>query len=373
MAYAARQVLLSQLRAGTASWSPDRLTTKSTLWHGMLDWPQPDGGFQDESTDSALAIEFKPPGHAKREYVTGLGQVHTYLTVFEFALLIVPERSRDSFPIADFLAETLAGSMPSTPIGLVAYRDNPGQPRDLRTVVRVPDRVTTPPAIPRSSKRKVFWGYWRDLSPYDAFEVLVRMDRGMSFDQAFDTFWSECLSVGQARDWEGDRRKARSATSKKGERTNTNLSLRQIEAVGSDGRLTDTGLRLVQIGKVYGHDSAAFRHVLGQMVLLRGRHLDLIFWVEDQQRELQKSDLDRSESYKKALDKKLQAAGVIPSLPTSTGKTTFLRDELKLWNKLGLLVTKSGTQYFHPGKGLVFDWRTVVSMSNALPAREYLA
>lgn len=370
MAHAAQQLLLSQLQAGEATWNPDRLTTNSTLWHGMLDWPQPDGGFQDDSNDSALAIEFKPPGHSKREYVTGLGQAHTYLTAFEFSLLIVPERARDSFPIADFLAKTLRSSTPSAAIGLVAYGNDPGKPSDLRTVVRVPERITAAPAIPRSSNRKVFWAYWRDLSPFDAFTIVLLMDQGRSFDVAFDRFWAKFWSVGEARDWEGNRRQPHASSSKEAERVNTSLSLRQIGAVGSDGQLTDEGLRLVQTGKVYGHSSVAFRNLLGQMVLLRGRHLDLIFWVEDQQRRLLPDDLFRSQAHKRALDKQLQVAGVIPKLPTAQGKATFLRDEFKLWNKLGLLKGRSATQYFHPHVGLVFNWRAIISLANALPTRE---
>lgn len=362
MAHAARRLLLDGLRAGNTDWAPGRLTSRSTLWQGVVDWPKPDGGFQDDASGASLAIEFKPPGHAKREYLTGLGQAYAYLHEFEFALLIVPERSRDSFQIADFLATTLRTATSRPPIGLVAYKDDPGQPGGLRTLIPVPDRTQPAPSIPRGSK--VYWAYWRDLSQIDAFYILDRMDQGASFDDAFDDYWVEARS-GRARLWEGAYRSPPPLASRKGTKANTFLSLRQIGAVGAGGALTAEGMRLTRIGKVYGADGVTFRVLLTQMVLLEGRHLDLIFWVDDQQRELEGDDLRLSDNYKKALDRRLQEAGVIPAVPLPGGKQTFLRDEFKLWNKLGLLVPLRRGKYFQPARGLVFNWRAIVSSVNA--------
>jgi hypothetical protein len=67
----------------------------------------------------------------------------------------------------------------------------------------------------------------------------------------------------------------------------------------------------------------------------------------------------------RALDKRLQKAGIIKRAPVNRPKPTFLRDEQKLWNKLGLLIPSSGQSYFHPGIGLVFDWRSIITATGA--------
>lgn len=234
--------LLQELQTGAATWAPLHLTTSCTLWHGMLDWPRPDGGFEDETTEAALAMEFKPPGHTKREYVTGLGQACAYLRYFDYSLLIVPERSFDGFTIADYRAKTL-DQFGELPVGVIAY--GPDVVGSLSVLRPVPTRPTASLGIPAAEKSRVFWAYWRDLSPHDAFHVMARIDReAASFDSAFEGYWREAFLTGRARGWERRERSPKSPASADAERTNTYLSLRQMGAIGSDGGLTEKGLRL---------------------------------------------------------------------------------------------------------------------------------
>ena len=255
MAHAARRTLLSQLRQGTADWTPgDRLTTASTEWQGVVDWPRPDGGLQDATTDSSLAIEFKPPGHSKREYVTGLGQAMTYLNAFEYSLLIIPKFSRDGFQIALYLGSTLrqVRSEP-LPIGLISYESDPADASDLTTHVRVTPRRGDVPSIPQSGTGKVFWAYWRDLSPHDAFQIMRIMDRrGWRFEAAFRAFWKDFMAKGKALTWEDAKRKMKNPDVPTAEMLNTELSLRHIGVLGSDENLTDEGLTLLRLGVITG-------------------------------------------------------------------------------------------------------------------------
>src|SRR5204862_5412963 len=99
LAYEASVLLLAQLQKNTATWAIPRLTSKTTYWHGIVDWPRPDGAFEDSSTGASCAIEFKPPGQPKREYLTGIGQSLAYLESFAFALLIMPSVSWDGYEI----------------------------------------------------------------------------------------------------------------------------------------------------------------------------------------------------------------------------------------------------------------------------------
>lgn len=121
----------------------------------------------------------------------------------------------------------------------------------------------------------------------------------------------------------------------------------------------------MQLGKVYGTEGRAFLDAFGQMILLDGRHLELMFWVDEPQRRLAPKSRTTFEAFRRALDRQLPEAGVIRRVPRNQGKKTFLRDEFKLWNKLGLLEKASGRTYFHRGVGLIFNWRAVVSILRA--------
>lgn len=118
MALQVADVLLNQLRTGTATWHQPRLTTRVIRWPGFADWPRPDIAFEDRSTASSIAIEFKPPNQSKGEYVRGLGQTITYLDKFEFAGLVVPEHADDGFRIAQYLRDLITNMLTPLPVAL---------------------------------------------------------------------------------------------------------------------------------------------------------------------------------------------------------------------------------------------------------------
>jgi hypothetical protein len=51
-----------------------------------------------------------------------------------------------------------------------------------------------------------------------------------------------------------------------------------------------------------------------------------------------------------------------PTAKTTDGKGTYLRDELKIWQKLGLLEMRTKTQYFFPGEGFRFNWDRITKL-----------
>ena len=65
------------------------------------------------------------------------------------------------------------------------------------------------------------------------------------------------------------------------------------------------------------------------------------------------------------LENTLQNAGCIgPRKPAArkgniTAKQSYIRDEPKLWNKLGLLEMKGKKQYFFSGEGYRFNWHII--------------
>lgn len=358
-------LLLQQLRAGGAGagWASGFLTTSTTKWAGMKhEWPQPDQAFQDKTNDVSLAVEFKPPNHAKGEYVRGLGQCLTYLNDFTYAALVVASVADDGMSIGDYLRATIAlPELDNAPIAVFVYDRDPADPADLRPIRNLKARTGALPPL-RTKRNGVFWAYWRDLSAHDLFWLLRYMDRySKRFDEAYKAFWTQALMKGKALTWEGKpRKKKKKKKPVPGDQTNARQSMVHIGAIDSDGRITAEGYELLRIGKVYDHSSVAFRNELARMVLGTGRHLELILWVDDQQKELGRTSLNTSEKFRKALDKKLIKKGVI-SPPSGSSKANFLRDEPKLWNKLGLLKAASG-QTFTKGRGFLFDWGAIVSL-----------
>jgi hypothetical protein len=355
LAYSATQRILNDLRANTASWSVHHLTSRVTRDAAFGPWPQPDATLRDPSTQRSLAIEFKPPGHGKREYVTGLGQCLTYLNSYDYALLIMPTISQDNFSIAEYLAQTVrAAPLASVPLGILAYEKDPAT--DLEAIERLRERSGEPlPVTPTRVGR--FWGYWRDLSNYDLFRLLVLIDRKGTYAQAWKAFWRE-LKTGRARLWTGKLRNPYSPSSETAQRLNAKLSMRHAGLIDPVGRLTELGLELLQLGKVYEPNSVAFMDGLAGRVLVEARHIELIYWVAEVQPTLSKAARTNGDKFFDALDKRLIEEGMIRA-PAGYAKPHYIRDEPKLWNKLGLVQRLSATRYFWPGEGLRFDWRRI--------------
>lgn len=366
MVHQVSTLLLNQLRTGKANtWTTPNLTKKTTLWQGKAEWPRPDIAFEDRSKGSSFAIEFKPPNHPKREYVTGLGQAMTYLAEFEYSGLVVPTLSGDGFGIGDYLYDLMERSFTSLPIALFTYDSDPNA-----IVVRrkLKERESPPLQIPKGVGSRVFWGYWRDLSRFDLFNLLRLTDSSSegSFEDVYLEFWNSFARKGRARTWEGNPRKRKRVATRapnfKGERLNSRLAMHHAGMISADDSLTAMGYDLLHVGKIYGPESDAFSDGIARLVLLEGNHLELIFWIEEQQRIFNKSDRVSSNEYFNALDNALVQAGVICPPRKGRAKAHFLRDEPKLWNKLGLLLREGNVRYFHPGLGLVFDWRKIVSI-----------
>jgi len=365
MAHEVSSTLLRQLRSGEATaWATPRLSTKSTLWQGIADWPRPDIAFEDSTNNSSFAIEFKPPNQVKREYVTGLGQAITYLSDFEFSGLVVPKRTADGFEISKYLNNILDQELATLSLALFEYDQDINNLTVLRPLT---PREPPPSQVPKGIGRKVFWGYWRDLSNYDLFELLRLSDEmdGQGFDKIFQRFWTGFATKGTALTWEGKTRKAKMPDAKSfgAERLNAQLAMRHSGLLSADGQLTASGHDLLRIGKIYSPDSVAFLEMLTYYILTDGHHLNLIFWIDEQNRAIDVCDKNDRSRYFAALDKALVEIGVIAPRKHHA-KTHFIRDEPKLWNKLGLLVRDGNRRYFHKGHGLLFDWRKIISVTN---------
>ena len=239
---------------------------------------------------------------------------------------------------------------------------------NLNVLRSLTPRTSPPSQIPNGIGRKVFWGYWRDLSNYDLFTLIRLSDEmdGQDFSKIFQNFWTKFVTKGKALTWEGKARKKKSnSRSLDAERLNTKLAMRHSGLLSADERLTASGHELLRVGKIYSPDSSAFMELLAYHILMDGHHLNLIFWIEEQNRFIEVSNKNDRDRYFAALDKALVKSGVIAPRKSHTAKPHFIRDEPKLWNKLGLLVPSGSRRYFHKGHGLLFDWRKIVSVTSS--------
>lgn len=356
--------ILSQIRKSEPSYK--QVFSPSMRRIGDWGWPRPDFVCFDDENKVTYALEFKPPMQSKREYVCGLGQTITYLQHHNYSGLIVPTNADDGYPIADYFKNVLNSDvMCNTPISLYSY--NP-KTFDVTLLKGIKNERTGEIIRPNSGIDKTFWCWWRDMSHYEVFELL-KLSLLYS-DVAGDTytthifpcFW-EKLTTRKTLDFEGNPRdvKASSASSYK---QNYRIPLEQLGLwTSKEGKLSELGYKLLEIGTRYGADSANFKNALTYIILTIGHHIDLIHIIN----EIQRTDVipKSSKDFKIMLDTQLTERGLIgkrkPTAVTTNSKGSYIRDEMKLWNKLGL-INKNKNEYFFPEQGLDFNWEKITEV-----------
>lgn len=336
---------------------------------GDFDWPRPDYVMIDNESNATYALEYKPPLMSKREYVCGLGQAITYLQHHTYSGLILPQKSDDGFPIADFIKDSLeANEFKGAPISLYAYNSDFSEVDILKPITV--QRCDFSP-ISAESTTKTFWCWWRDMSFSDLFQLLTLSLKYNDYEgdiyseYIYPEFW-RMLITGQCKDFEGNTRNIKDRrTSMLSQKQNYRIPLVQLGlCTNLECRLTELGFTLLSIGIRFGPFSKMFKDALAYLVLVDGKHLDLIHLVDSFQR-LSTIPIKQDE-YKLGLEQMLSNAGMIgprkPGRVTTDAKGSYIRDEFKLWNKLDLLNRISKTRYFIPNVGLDFNWKRITEI-----------
>ena len=131
----------------------------------------------------------------------------------------------------------------------------------------------------------------------------------------------------------------------------------------NEGHLTDLGFKMLEIGKKYGSNSEAFMNALGYLILVNGKHLELIKHFEMFQRKASDPISDKSKEFLLDVEKYLTTKGCIgsrkPSAVKTDAKATYIRDEPKLWNKFDILQKATKSDYFFKNEGYKFDWHKI--------------
>lgn len=360
-------IVLSKIRNDDYEFK--QIFSTSVVRSGDWDWPRPDYVCFDEESKATYALEFKPPFQSKREYLTGLGQSLSYLQKHDYSGLIVPYLADDNFPIAKYIANTLEApefSTVATSVFGYNYNDN-----SISILRRIKEKRTAVTTRIENEEAKTFWCWWRDISHFELYDLL-----NLSFifsdnegdiytDHIYPTFYKRMVDK-ETRQWNGNpRSKKRSDAAMKAEKQNYKIPLVQLELWSrSEGRLTDLGYKLLEIGKKYRPDSKKFFDSLAYLILVYGKHLDLINLVEKYQKG--SSIAETSKDHAASLEKFLSDNGCIgkrkPSAVTTGAKNSYMRDEMKLWNKLRLLDSYNKNSYFFPGEGYKFNWERITEV-----------
>ena len=182
-------------------------------------------------------------------------------------------------------------------------------------------------------------------------------------DFVWPEFW-KIIQRGKARDWEGVTRNIKSA--EKSHKQNYKIPLFGLGLIeSSSGELSNFGYDLHKIGKLYGPESMYFKDALAKRLLVEGKHLELIQLFIEFQDSCEEAYLSTSSNCFKAFENFLDLRGLIPKRKpgrrTTGKKNAFIRDEPKLWNKLGLLQFH-GSQYFKADKGVKFNLNKLIKL-----------
>lgn len=340
---------------------------------GDFGWPRPDYVCYDYDLNQSIAFEFKPSNHPKREYLTGLGQTLSYLEKHHYSGLILPTIV-EGFNIAQHISNILSLDVfAKHHIAVIGYNEKTLESDPLNSIQlfkSVADERTG--EIISNDLSQTYWCWWRDISHYEIFTLLNILDKystqtgDIYSHYAWPEFWA-MMVAGQTRTWEGvGRVKTDNPANRASEKQNYKIPLFQLGLIEpSEGRLTVEGYKLISVGKIYGLDSSLYLDYLTKLVLIEGKHLILIQDLEEFKNVALASSLSSQDQFRVDFEQYLNDNNSIgrrkPGRTTTGNKISYIRDEFKLWNKLGLLKT-NGTRYFINGRGIEFNWARITEI-----------
>lgn len=276
---------------------------------------------------------------------------------------------------AHFLIDTIESEMLSSlPIGVVVYDMN------LKVICLRPFTIANNSAIRKTETEwKSYWCWWRDTSQYEV-AALLRLSK--EFDEVAGDIYTEkvypkffdMMISGQTKMWDGKpRNKKYSPASFKAEKQNYKIPMVQLGFWdAATGHITEKGERLLSVIETNGEGSNVYLDCLAKIILLDGKHLDLVKDLEEFQKNCAQIIPETSAEFFVLFDCYMsdkKSLGTRKPTAVKTGaKKAYVRDEPKLWNKLRMLNTQGKARYYVPFVGLAFDWNRINSilLSNAM-------
>ncbi|MBQ8240646.1 MAG: hypothetical protein IJZ38_07390 [Bacteroides sp.] len=353
------------------------------------DFPSPDAAFYDPTNQKLASFEFKPATETKRGMLTGVGQSIAYLKSCDLAYLISPQII-DGFNMGSFLTELYKDQIGSNiPIGLILY-DN-SDPSNL-TLAHNVDTLSIS-ATSQTHKPTVdrFWAKHQDM-PIAMFHLLLHYyylkKVGIVQEDAFAACWKEKLipknilidfCTAPVSDVFGNvirtLRKGKPLTFLEKAVSNIQKNfpqnqwateiahaidtsyvgdnyfnsikknyvtfLKHIQAIDSEGCLTDSGFNLYHIGLSNGPTSKIFSDYFTRELLTTGHHLDLLLDIDSLAKKHPEKSIDEVLAL---LENEYEQKGYIKRNPNriagDASHTKFLKYEKILWQSLGLMDSK---------------------------------
>lgn len=426
MSYQVSNILLKKWRNKENGW--DSIVSEDVrLLRTKAVFPIPDATFYDYQNERGVAIEFKPPTETKRGILTGLGQSLVYLNSHSIVYLVFPEIVEGQ-NISEYMLETFnkLGLNKKIPLGLISY--NPNNINDIKLLAEINIAKEDIPTT-KESDPGTYWATFRDIYP-DAIWRILDIAYNMEVDEddrkykVWNRFYKEyllpipdeffekdCIDIDlwiesiKTYKWDKyekqfigkkDLKEAKEAVesgekdiavalseikdkfmnpsgqdNKSDQLKKNNLNfINHLGLLDDQANLTTIGLDLHRIGKIYGSTSSMFIDYLAKIVLIEGKHLDLILEID----EVIKSNIGTKSTKDEAIEKLYEVMddqGKIKKNPNrrqdetneekQTTKRKFLESEQQLWGKLGIL-EKKGRSYFIEGKGYNFNWSRITSL-----------
>lgn len=396
----AKQVIETLLAKWKIDGDSQILSNGVFLTKSESNFPSPDGTFFDPSNNFSSALEFKPPTETKRGILTGLGQSIAYLDKHSLSYLAIPSRV-EHFDMETYMdriyEENIRNKMP---VALVVYDYQ--NPTNILIHKEPTVEISVGQLTASEAQSGRYWAKWVDL-PLHALWVLLdisyRMDDNGDrkrriwndfflkyvyperYREQFEEYESEIQLVNgekykpmkkklakwkkQIEDGILTREEAlnelRVSTNIQGTGDITYWHYRKnffpfIDHIGAwdeFGYLTEIGYELHKIGKIHGATSKTFYDYVAKILLVEGKHLDLILDIEKYTRN--KGFEDRDTAIENVIEK-LTEKGLI----SGHGAKKFT-NEFQLWGQLGLVLKESGS-YFVSNKGFNFNWEKITSL-----------
>jgi len=378
-------------------------------------WPSPDGSFFDLNNEISIGIEFKPHAETRRGIQTGIGQCITYLENFSMSYLICP-RYVEGFNIEDYLKKVFKNEVHGKlPVGLITYDIN-NLPR-IEKIIDISKQFIFKKSKESDFFTNRYWAKYNDTCPDLIFKLLdiaasAILDEDNRKEQLWQLFFDTTYFPFEARNklkpfdstiklWdkgfmrpfetkikdlsqmvkskkiskrgalaELNQHTSNEGTPKLQKSTSDNLfksyKKNYLPFIGhlglwdNDCRLTTEGIELYHVGKLYGGNSVAFTDSLAKIILLKGRHLDLILDIIDS---LKENAPEKTYDARKQSFEYLEGNGYIKRNENRSvdGDTKLLGNEFQLWGKLGI-ASKISRSYYTSEKGFNFNWRRISSL-----------
>lgn len=253
----------------------------------------------------------------------------------------------------------------SLQIGVVVY-----DKKDNIMVVRMYILSDTSSKKRSKGEKKSYWCWWRDASQYEVVTLLELSEKYDNVDEdiytkkVYPEFYDMMINQ-QTKQWDGTpRKKNYSIASFKAEKQNYKIPMCQLGLwETSTGHITSKGRALLEVARKNGDDSNRYLSYLSKLLLLDGKHLDLIKDLDDFQKSCSEIIPESSVEYFILFDNYMETKGSIgtrkPTAVKTGAKKAYVRDEPKLWNKLGLIVSSGKGRYYWPFVGIKFNWSKI--------------